>query len=278
VAAATIAAHGSAEQQSALAGLAAGTEVTTWAMADPLGTWTAGAGLVADPAGDGFELNGAKSYVADVDLADRLLCCASGPAGTTQLLVELGSEGVRVLPLEGIDITRRLFEVSFDRVRVPASAVVGEVGAAGPQVAAALDLGAILAACESLGAMERMLGFTVEYAGFRTAFGRPIGAFQAIKHLLADLSLLLEMSRAAARSATLASWPGGAAAEAAAIAKVFVGESGIEVSQGCLQVHAGIGYTWEHDLHLYLRRLAADSALHGGADHHLARLCELHGV
>jgi alkylation response protein AidB-like acyl-CoA dehydrogenase len=120
---------------------------------------------------------------------------------------------------------------------------------------------------------------TVDYATARTAFGRPIGSFQALKHLLADTALLLEASKAAAvGSATLLQNDGKSGAEAVSMAKAYVGESGVELAQNCWQVFGGIAYTWEHDLHLYLRRLTANASLYGDASWHRERVCSLYGL
>ena len=127
--------------------------------------------------------------------------------------------------------------------------------------------------------MAREFEMTVDYAKDRIAFGRPIGSFQAIKHVLADTSLAVEMGKAvvlaAARSVGSRDGNG---PQAASIAKALVGESGIELAQNCFQIFGGIGYTWEHDQHLYLRRLTTDAGLFGDASWHRERLCQLAGL
>ena len=127
--------------------------------------------------------------------------------------------------------------------------------------------------------MAHEFAMTLQYAMDRIAFGRPIGSFQAVKHLLADTSLAIEMSKsvvlAAARSL---GDDDGYGVEAASIAKALVGEAAIEQAQNCFQVFGGIGYTWEHDQHLYLRRLTTDAGLYGDAAWHRERLCQLAGI
>jgi alkylation response protein AidB-like acyl-CoA dehydrogenase len=118
----------------------------------------------------------------------------------------------------------------------------------------------------------------VQYAKDRIAFGRPIGSFQAIKHLLADTSLLLEMSKAMALAAAERVGEDVYGWEAASMAKAFVGDCGIDLGQACFQVFGGIGFTWEHDQHLYLRRLTTDAAFFGDPVWHRERLCELSGI
>jgi alkylation response protein AidB-like acyl-CoA dehydrogenase len=120
---------------------------------------------------------------------------------------------------------------------------------------------------------------TRAYAADRTAFGRPIGSFQAVKHQLADMSLSLECAKAMVVAATGAvQAERGDAGEIVSMAKSWVGDTGIDIVQGCFQVFGGIGYTWEHDLHLYLRRITMNSLLFGQADWHRERLCLIHGL
>jgi alkylation response protein AidB-like acyl-CoA dehydrogenase len=186
---------------------------------------------------------------------------------------------VTAVPLDSLDVTRRFAEVRLAGVEVPPSSLVGPAGGAADRIAQQLAIACALTASESVGAMDTELGLTVQYAKDRIAFGRPIGSFQAVKHLLADTSLLLEMSKAitlaAARNVGTAD---GYGREAASMAKAFVGDSGIDLAQSCFQVFGGIGFTWEHDQHLYLRRLTTDAALFGDPTWHRERLCQLSGV
>src|SRR5260370_23771574 len=120
---------------------------------------------------------------------------------------------------------------------------------------------------------------TLEYAKARTAFGRPIGSFQALKHLLADASFWLEVSMDAASAAAHAvADRRSSASEIASVAKAYIGEAGIAVAQACQQAHGGIGFTWEHDLHFYLRRLATDRVLYGDPAWHRERICRIHNL
>ncbi len=142
-----------------------------------------------------------------------------------------------------------------------------------------LDIAATLSVAESVGAMTRLLEITVGYAKDRTAFGRPIGSFQALKHLLADASLSVEVSAAAATAAAHAVGDRSpAGSEIASLAKAYVGDAGVAVAQACQQTHGGIGFTWEHDLHFYLRRLAVDRVLYGDPSWHRERVCRIHGL
>jgi alkylation response protein AidB-like acyl-CoA dehydrogenase len=169
--------------------------------------------------------------------------------------------------------------VRFDGVALGADAVLGGAGGGAPSVDRQLDVAIALTVAESVGAMRRLAEITIDYTKARTAFGRPIGSFQALKHLLADASLAVELSTAgawAAAQAVAENRP--TASEIASIAKAYVGDAGIEVALACLQAHGGIGFTWEHDVHFYLRRLTADRVLYGDPAWHRERICRIHGL
>jgi alkylation response protein AidB-like acyl-CoA dehydrogenase len=270
-----LAASGSEAQRAAvLPALVAGEAVATWALATVNGSWEPGQGLRVEARGDGYVLSGAAGFVQDADLADWLLVTAGGDDGLTQLLVEAGTPGVDVRLLDGLDLTRRFCEVTCDDVELPAAAVVGDRGSAADAVERQLQVAMALTAAESAGAMDRDFEAALDYAKARTAFGRPIGSFQAVKHLLADTSLLLEMSKAMATAAARAVGERRAdAPEVARMAKAFVGDSGVELAQNCFQVFGGIGFTWEHDQHLYLRRITTDAALYGEPAYQREQIC-----
>ncbi len=199
--------------------------------------------------------------------------------GVTQFVVDASAPGVAVTQLDGFDLTRRFADVRFDSVAVSSDAVLGAPGRAQASVDAQLDVAVALTVAESIGAMTQLAEITVEYSKARIAFGRPIGSFQALKHILADISFWAQVSTAAAGAAADAvadSRP--TASEIASIAKAYVGDAGTQLAQQCLQVHGGIGFTWEHDLHFYLRRLAADRVLYGDPDWHRERICRIHGL
>jgi alkylation response protein AidB-like acyl-CoA dehydrogenase len=281
VVAAALAIAGTGEQRGVvLPALVAGEQVAAWA--DPVerskGSCASGVSLLRGSSG--LVLSGSASAVESMDVADWVLVSARDDGGHVALvLVSAKAPGLRRRELEGLDITRRFFELSFDDVRVSPEAIVGDEGRSTGVAERLLDYASILVSAESVGAMDRLFGMTLEYAKVRTAFGRPIGSFQAVKHLLADTSLMLEASAAAtggaARALVAAS---GSASAAASMAKAFVGESGIELAQNCWQVFGGIAYTWEHDMHLFLRRLTANAELYGGASWHRERVCQAHGL
>jgi alkylation response protein AidB-like acyl-CoA dehydrogenase len=275
--------EGNAEQQSAhLPLLATGERTASWAFTSRNGVPEVGA-VGATATGDGYALDGTASLVPEGPSADFFLVSASdgarGDGGVTQLLVPADAAGVTVTPLDGLDLTRRFADVRFESTSVPASAVLGTAGGAQASVDAQLDLAVALTVAESIGAMRQLAEITVEYSKARIAFGRPIGSFQALKHILADISFWSEVSTAAAGAAAEAvadARP--TASEIASIAKAYVGDAGAQLAQQCLQVHGGIGFTWEHDLHFYLRRLAADRVLYGDPEWHRERICRIHGL
>ena len=189
------------------------------------------------------------------------------------------SPGVEVRTLDGLDITRRFSTVHFNNVELVGADVVGEIGGAADGIDRELQLACVLSLAETLGALDRDFQVALDYAKVRTAFGRPIGSFQAIKHLLADTSLLAETSKAVVTAAIDAVQEDAAdAGEIVSIAKAYVGDCAIELAQNCFQTFGGIGYTWEHDQHLYLRRLTADASLFGEPAWHRERLWQLHGI
>jgi alkylation response protein AidB-like acyl-CoA dehydrogenase len=274
-----VAREGTAEQQAAqLPSLASGERSASWAFTGRNGVPEVGA-VRATATGDGYTLDGVASLVPEGPSAALFLVSASDGDGVTQLLVAADAPGVTVTPLDGLDLTRRFADVRFDGVAVPADAVLGSPGAAAASVEAQLDLAVALTLAESIGAMRQLAEITVEYSKARIAFGRPIGSFQALKHILADISFWAEVSTAGAGAAADAVADGRpTASEIVSIAKAYVGDAATQLAQQCLQVHGGIGFTWEHDLHFYLRRLAADRVLYGDPEWHRERICRIHGL
>ena len=274
VAAASISGSGTAGQREAvLPDLASGEHVIACAFGAILASpQCAPVELTESP--DGVVLNGQARPVSYPAAASTLLVWVSDAGRVRRFLVPADAEGLRIRPLAGLDLTARAGVVTFTSVLVPRSAeLAGATGAA----RADLAVGALLTAADSAGAMDRLLELTVEYARERRAFGRVIGSFQAVKHQIADLSMLVQASKAvigAATEAIAGQHPD--ATEIASIAKAFVSEQSQAVGQGCLQLHGGIGYAWEHDLHLYLRRLAANGAAYGSASMHRALIAESH--
>lgn len=277
VALAAIAAHGSDRLRAEVAAPGvAGDAVVAWAFADARGRWDAGSAVTVTEADGGYRVSGARGVVQDAGEADWLLVPARLDGETVQVVVPAGADGVRRQPLAGLDLSRRFSDVTLDDVRVDAGAVLGGgVDALDHQLGQA----ATLAVVETVGAMDELFTMTVEYSKDRIAFGRPIGSFQALKHLMADLALGVETAKAAATAAVEAIDRGSATArEVVSMAAAYVGEQGNETAQQCLQIHGGIGYTWEHDLHLLMRRIQTNSALYGTPTWHRERVCALHGL
>jgi len=277
VALAAIARHGDPARRAELvpAGVA-GQAIVTWAATDAAGDWDLGAGVTVEARGDALVVTGERGHVQDAAQADWLLVAATRDGEPVQVLVPRDAEGVTVTPLATLDLARRLAHVRLEAVAVPADALVGGGAEAlwhQHRQAVVLNL------AETVGAMDELFTMTVEYAKDRVAFGRPIGSFQALKHLMADMALWLEVSKAAATAAIDAVGRDAEdAAEVAAMAAAAVGEHGNELAQQCLQVHGGIGYTWEHDLHLLMRRIQSNSVLFGSPTWHREQLCRVHGL
>ena len=229
--------------------------------------------LDAPQGGDGpgdYRLTGVIAGVADALPADVLLVPAdSVPYGL--YAVRMGAHGVGKRPLVSLDMTRQLCEVQLDQA--PARQVaVGQM--AEQAMAAALLAGAGILAAEQFGLAERCLEMTVAYVKERHQFARPIGSFQAIKHRLADLWVSVTQARAAARYAAdwLAAGFGPETTMAVALAKAACSDTALKAAQETIQLHGGIGFTWEHPAHLYLKRAKADSLALGTADAHRASL------
>ncbi len=222
-------------------------------------------------------LSGSIAVAADADACGWLLVDAATDDGVARVLVRTGAPGVTVRPLEGLDVTRHWNAVELADVAVADDDHVR--AGARLEEARPEEVAAVLTAAESVGAMQADFDLALQYSKDRIAFGRPIGSFQAIKHLLADSSLWLEMAKGLVAAAAIALGSGAAdGRELAHAAKAFVAERGVELAQNCFQVFGGIGYTWEHDQHFWFRRLAADAEQFGSAAAHRVELLETVGV
>jgi alkylation response protein AidB-like acyl-CoA dehydrogenase len=267
------------QQKTVLPSLISGEESASWAICAPAGGVPNGAGVRARATRLGYELSGSATFVQYPDSSAWLLVTAVDGEGLSQFLVSPATAGICVAPHDSLDLSRQFAEVRFDGAEVASSAMVGVAGKAKDLVSQELATACVLTVAETVGAMNYDFELALQYAKHRIAFGRPIGSFQAIKHLLADTSLVLEMSKAitlAAAESVGAS--DGYGLEAASMAKAFVGDCGVDLAQNCFQVFGGIGFTWEHDQHLYLRRITMDSALLGDPVWHRERLCQLSGL
>jgi alkylation response protein AidB-like acyl-CoA dehydrogenase len=225
-----------------------------------------------DTASGVARLRGMVSGVADALPASILLVPADGvPHGL--YLVDLAAEGVAKAPVTSLDMTRQLCDLSFDDAP-------GTLIASGPGAERALDAaqaaGAGILAAEQVGLAQRCLDMTVAYVKERRQFARPVGSFQGLKHRLADLWVSVTQARAVSRYAAACLAAGSPDANVAvALAKAYCSEVAVNAAQECVQMHGGIGFTWEHTAHLYLKRAKADSIGFGTADAHRAALASL---
>jgi alkylation response protein AidB-like acyl-CoA dehydrogenase len=278
VVAQTLSREGSEELAShVLPGLLSGQSVAAWCVAEPGRDITAdGMTMRARRDGADFILDGVKGPVEAGGQADWFLVTATGPEGLSQFLVPSSAPGLRITPLHGLDLVRRHAEIGFDGVRVQSSAVVGVLGGAAQSLEAQLQTALVLQCAEMVGATDRVFDFTVQYAFDRSSFGRALASYQALKHRFADMKLWLESAHAITVDATRAVQSGAPdAGEVARIAKAYVGERCPELIQDCIQMHGGIGVTWEHDLHLYLRRVVVDRQTYGDPMQHRDHLAIL---
>ena len=255
-----------------LPGLLSGESIAAWCVAEPGRDITAdGMTLQArrgDAEGAEFVLDGVKRPVDTGGQADWLLVTATGSDGLSQFLVPSSAAGLRIKPLRGLDMVRQHVEIAFDGVRVPSSAVVGVLGGASLSFEAQLQTVLVLQCAEIVGATDRVFDFTVQYAFDRSSFGRALASYQALKHRFADMKLWLESAQAITVDATRAVQDGAPdAGEVARIAKAYVAERCPELIQDCIQLHGGIGVTWDHDLHLYLRRVVVNRQTYGDPMH-----------
>jgi alkylation response protein AidB-like acyl-CoA dehydrogenase len=255
------------EQGALLPGIAAGEEIATLAWVEAGAGWDPEAlRLTARPEGMAYRLDGVKHAVLSADAATRLVVAArlpgtSGVAGLTLLSVEANAPGVRVVPEEAIDLARRVGRIELDGARARA---LGSPGAAAAGLRKALLRARVALSAEMIGGAAAALDMAVAYAKQRVQFARPIGSFQALKHMAADVLLELELARSASYWAWwVADQDGPELAEAAALAKSACAEAYSLAAATNLQIHGGIGFTFEADPQLHYRRARADAALLG---------------
>jgi alkylation response protein AidB-like acyl-CoA dehydrogenase len=263
-----------------LPGLCSGDLRAAWCFAG----WGPEAGLEPNAvrvtrAGSDAALNGVASYVEDAEGADMFLVSAMDEGGLSQFLIPAKTQGLKIEPLRSLDLGRVLATVRFDSVRVGDAALLGQARMAAEDFERQLQVAVVLQCAEIVGLVDRALEFTLEYVQQRVAFGRVIGSFQALKHRLADHVAQLETAKAAtAHAARAVQNQAPDRAIAVSIAKSHCGRYGTEIIRDCLQMHGGIGMTWDHDIHFYLRRAVSNEALWGSPPLHHERLCRLAGL
>jgi alkylation response protein AidB-like acyl-CoA dehydrogenase len=257
--------------------LVAGESKGAVALLEPNASWDlADVRLQAAKSGSGFQLSGRKSFVSDAAVADVIVCVARAGDDLALIALPAKSSGVAITPAPGLDQTRKLYDVAFEGVNVGRESVLAVGDAARRALVRSMQVGTLLVCADMLGGMQWILDNAVEYAKTRQQFGKPIGSFQAVQHMCADMLLWTESARSAIY---FAAWAVDAEPESSArvvaTAKVYTSDASREVANRGVQVHGGIGFTWEHDLQLYYKRSKASEILFGDASHHRAQLADL---
>ncbi len=270
------------QQAELLPGIASGETIASLAITEPNGKWDAsGIETIASGSGDAVTLDGTKSYVIDGHIANLIIVVArtagsSGTDGVGIYAVDGDAAGLTRTQLATLDQTRK--QAKLDFAGVPARAL-GDAGNAWGAVEKTLQHASVGLCNEMVGGAQRVLDMSVEYAKVRVQFGRPIGSFQAIKHKCADMLLEVESAKSAAYYAA------GTAAEdtdelpvIASLAKAYCSDAYFHATAENIQIHGGIGFTWEHDAHLYFKRAKSSEVLLGDATYHRERLATLIGI
>ena len=266
-----------AAQKEFLPGIASGEIIATVALTEDSGKWDeSGITLAATKSGDGYTLTGSKNFVLDGHTANLILVAAKTGAGTSLFAVQGDAAGLTRTALSTMDQTRKQAKLEF--ANTPAK-LVGAEGEGWAILAKTLDLAAVALAAEQVGGAQKVLEMSVEYAKVRVQFGRPIGSFQAIKHKCADMLLEVESAKSAAYYA------GWAAAEdsdelpvVASLAKAYCSDAYFHATAENIQIHGGIGFTWEHPAHLYFKRAKSSELYLGDPTYHRELLAQRIGL
>lgn len=282
LAAAAVAVSGDgAAQKNLFPGIADGSIVATLSLLDARGGIdSTGQSITATPSPEGFILDGTGYFVPDGHVAHKIFIIAATPAGPSLFVVDAQAPGISIAELETVDLTRKQAHLSFDKA--PAD-LVGREGSGSDIIDRTVDLALIALAAEQLGGAQRCLEMSVEYATIRSQFGRKIGSFQAVKHRCADMLIAIEVARSAVYHAVmLAADPVTADSEelrlAAPMAKALASEAYTFAARQNIQLHGGIGCTWEHDAHLHYRRAHASTVFLGGIEEQRERLATRLGI
>ena len=263
-----------AQKKEVLGAIAGGEARATLALTEPSGKWDAGAiTLAARQSGGGWRLDGVKTFVPDAMHAGYIVVAArtrdEGEDGVSLFLVKGRPSGMVVSALETMDMTRRWNEVRFEGVELGNDALMGAAHTAWPRLKRALEWSTAALCAEMVGGEQKVLEASTEYAKTRQQFGKPIGIYQAVSHKVADMLVLTESSKSATY---YAAWAVEADAPdralAASMAKAYVSDAYRKVAGDGIQVHGGIGFTWEHDMHLYFKRAKASEVTLGDATYH----------
>ena len=231
---------------------------------------------------DAYTLSGSKMFVPFAAVADVLLVATRtsghGEEGITLLLVERETPGLTLKPLDIFDLTRRVYEVEFKNMVVPKTALVGSEGHGWKILARLIDAACVALAADSLGGAQKALEMAVEYTKVRTQFNRPIASFQALKHMAAEMASEIEPARALVWYAAHAfDTRPREVSRAAALAKARLSDVYSRTTNRAVQMHGGIGFTWEHDMHFWFKRAKWNEFAFGDATYHRERLAQLEG-
>lgn len=256
--------------------IAAGELKATVALLEETGEWNPDAVmLAATKDGKEYRLRGTKHYVSDAAVADVIIVVARENTELVLLPVERSTAGVKITETPAIDATRKLYTVEFDNVAVPESSALAFTTKTKDAVEAAMDFATVALCAEMLGGMVWTLDTTVEYAKTRLQFGKPIGIYQAVQHQCADMFNFTESARSATYFAAWAVAENDPAAKlAVSVAKGFCSDAAREVGNRGVQVHGGIGFTWEHNIQLYYKRAKSSEILFGDANYHREKIAE----
>ena len=260
--------------------LLTGEAIATWACCAPERGWDPVAGAIDAVAdGDGYLLTGTHEQVEAASDADEFLVLARTAAGLTQFIVPSDAEGLIVSALTSLDLTHGFGRVTYDGVRVARGALVGSIGEAEPAVERQFEVAVVLQCAELAGVVEKVLEFTRQWMFDRFSFGRPLASYQALKHRFADMTLWSHAAQAATAAAARAVQERRHdAAELVSIAKAYTGQRATDIIQDCVQLHGGLGVTWEHDIHVYLRRATVGRVTWGTPSDHRRRVADLLNV
>ncbi|WP_319447690.1 MULTISPECIES: acyl-CoA dehydrogenase family protein [unclassified Mycobacterium] len=258
-----------------LQSIAEGSATAAWAFAEPGQPWSPdGIQTTADKRSTGYVLNGTKANVQDADSAQWLLVDALVDAQPARFIVPADSAGIRIERQHTLDVTRKYCDVIFDGVTVSDDAMYAAGDVAQTEIARSSHVNLVLACAELTGVGKKLQELTLDYVAQRVQFGRPVGSYQAVKHKCANIRMWVQSATAASYYAAMAvDAQTSDRAQAVSVAKVCASEAIPKVAGEALQLHGGVGFTWEHDLHLYLRRARTNALLYGDAIHHRELLC-----
>lgn len=253
-----------------LEAIAAGEMKATVALLEEDADWNpAAVQMRAEKEGKEYRLSGRKEFVTDAGVADVIICVARGNDGLILLPVERGARGLKITATPGIDATRKLYSVEFDDVVVAEADALAFNARTQEAIESATDIAIVALCAEMLGGMQWTLENTVEYAKTRQQFGKPIGIYQAVQHQCADMFNFTEGARSATYYAAWAVSENDPSAKlAVSVAKAHCSDAAREVGNRGVQLHGGIGFTWEHNLQLYYKRAKASEIMFGDANHH----------